>query len=43
MTEILPGRVEVLLSLGVDLGYVLDFVVVLVGVGFDSVVEVDLL
>ncbi len=42
MSEILPGWVEVLLTLGVDLGVVLD-VVVVVGVGFDNVVEVDLL
>ncbi len=51
MSEILPGRVESLLILGFDLGVVVDVVVgvvlhvvvVLVGVGFDSVVEVDLL
>ncbi len=43
MLEILPGRVEVLLTLGVDLEVVLDVEVVLVGVGFDNVVEVDLL
>jgi hypothetical protein len=42
MTEILPGRV--LLILGVDnVDVVLDVRVVLVGVGFDNVVEGDLL
>jgi hypothetical protein len=34
---------RVLLMLGVDLDVVQDVVVVLVGVGFDNVVEVDLL
>ncbi len=42
MTEILPGRV--LLIFGVDnVDVVLDVEVVLVGVGVDNVVKVDLL
>ncbi len=36
-------RSKLLLVLGFDLEVVLDVVVVLVGVGFDNVVEVDLL